>query len=137
MHGSGHPSPKRGDIWMVNFDPQMGQEIRKLRPACVLSLDVIGKLPLRIVAPITAWDERYRASPWFVRLKPTAGNGLDKESGVDGFQVKSVSVQRFDRRLGRVSQALCDEIAAAVALCIGFTPPAESGDAMGRGATQG
>jgi mRNA interferase MazF len=119
MHSSGVPSPKRGEIWMVNFDPQVGQEIRKLRPAFVLSLDVIGRLPLRIVAPITEWDERYRTCPWFVRLKPTAGNGLTKESGVDGFQVKSVSVQRFNRRIGHVPKETCEEIAAAVALCIG------------------
>lgn len=128
MHGSGPPSPKRGEIWMVNFDPQIGHEIRKLRPACVLSLDVIGRLPLRIVAPITEWDERYSTSPWFVRLKPTADNGLSKESGADGFQVKSVSVQRFDQRLGHLSKETCADIAAAVALCIGFTPPEERGD---------
>ena len=126
MHSSSPPSPKRGEIWMVNFEPQVGQEMRKLRPACVISLDVIGKLPLRIVAPITEWDERYATSPWFVRLKPTAVNGLSKESGADGFQVKSVSVQRFVKRMGNVSKDTCDEIAAAVALCVGFTSPDEA-----------
>lgn len=115
--------PKRGEIWLVNFDPQIGQEIRKCRPAVVISLDEIGKLPLRIVVPITEWNERYGASPWFVRLRPSATNGLDKESAVDGFQIKSLSVQRFNKRLGILSKAICDEIGAAVALCIGVSAP--------------
>ena len=115
-------TPRRGEIWLVNFDPQIGQEIRKCRPAVVISLDEIGKLPLRIVAPITAWNERYGASPWFVRLQPTAMNGLVKESAADGFQIKSLSIQRFKEKLGVLPKAICDEIVAAVALCTGFSP---------------
>jgi len=49
------PRPKRGEIWLVRFDPSIGAEIRKLRPAVVLSLDKIGRLPLRIVVPVTDW----------------------------------------------------------------------------------
>jgi mRNA interferase MazF len=45
--------PKRGEIWLVDFDPAMSAEIRKVRPAVVVSLDAIGRLPLRIVVPIT------------------------------------------------------------------------------------
>ena len=37
------PAPKRGEIWLVNFDPAVGGEIRKLRPAVVISLDTIGQ----------------------------------------------------------------------------------------------
>jgi mRNA-degrading endonuclease toxin of MazEF toxin-antitoxin module len=44
------PAPSRGEIWLVDFDPAVGAEIRKLRPALVISVDTIGRLPLRMVA---------------------------------------------------------------------------------------
>ena len=38
--------PKRGEIWLVRFDPTIGSEIRKTRPAIVLSSDAVGRLPI-------------------------------------------------------------------------------------------
>ncbi len=49
--------PQRGEIWMVRFDPSVGAEIRKIRPAVVVSLDNVGRLPLRIVVPLTDWQD--------------------------------------------------------------------------------
>lgn len=49
------PIPKRGEVWLVNFDPALGSEIRKFRPALVVSVDTIGRLPLRLVVLITDW----------------------------------------------------------------------------------
>jgi mRNA interferase MazF len=46
--------PKRGEVWRVEFDPSRGAEIRKRRPAVVVSINAVGKLPLRVVVPITA-----------------------------------------------------------------------------------
>ena len=115
------PVPKRGEIWLIDFDPAVGAEIRKLRPALVISLDAIGRLPLRIVAPITDWKPQYAAYPWFVDLPADSGNHLDKDSGVDTFQVKSVSLSRFNRRLGVVGSDQMDAVAAAVALCVGVS----------------
>src|SRR5262245_4561320 len=93
-------NPKRGEVWNVQFDPSVGSEIKKVRPAVVISDPAIGKLPLRIIVPITEWNPAYSNYLWFVNLKPTPSNGLTKESGADGFQVKSVSVDRFVKRLG-------------------------------------
>ncbi len=111
--------PKRGEIWLVRFDPSAGAEIRKVRPAVVASLDAIGRLPLRIVVPVTDWKADYANLSWFVPLAATAGNGLSKDSGADSFQVKSVSEVRFVRRLGVVTGDQMDEIASAIALCVG------------------
>jgi mRNA interferase MazF len=57
------PAPKRGEIWQVRFDPASGAEIRKVRPAVVVSVDAVGRLPLRIVVPITDWQPRYASFP--------------------------------------------------------------------------
>src|SRR5437879_1818110 len=93
-------TPQRGEIWLVDFDPAIGAEIRKARPAVVMSVDSIGRLPLRIVVPITDWKSAYSVYAWFVPLPATPGNKLHKESGADAFQVKSVSENRFVSQLG-------------------------------------
>lgn len=111
--------PSRGEVWLVRFNPQVGAEIEKTRPAVVISIDAVGKLPLRIVVPVTAWASDYARAPWMIHIKPTNGNGLSKDSTADAFQVKSVSLRRFDRCLGRIDADQLDEIIQAVALCVG------------------
>lgn len=111
--------PIRGEVWLVRFNPQVGAEIEKLRPAVVVSLNAIGRLPLRIVVPITAWSTAYAQSPWMINLRPSPTNGLSKVSAADAFQVKSVSLHRFERRLGQITAKHLDEIVQAVALCVG------------------
>jgi mRNA interferase MazF len=91
----------------------------KLRPAVVISEDSVGRLPLRIVVPITDWKPHYSTLPWLVHLPASATNGLVKESGADAFQTKSVSLKRLVRSIGQISAAEADEIAAAIALCVG------------------
>jgi mRNA interferase MazF len=75
---------------------------------------------LRIVVPITDWKPRYALFPWFVYLQAAPQNGLSKDSGADAFQTKSVSLLRFQRKLGSLSARQMDEVAAAIALCIGY-----------------
>jgi mRNA interferase MazF len=102
------PAPKRGEIWLVDFDP-----------AVVISVKGIGRLPLRIVVPITDWNPAFGNYPWFVKIPVTADNGFSKDSGADAFQVKSVSEDRFVKHLGDISSDQGDEIAEAIALCVG------------------
>jgi mRNA interferase MazF len=113
------PRPQRGEIWSVQFDPSIGAEIRKVRPAVVANLDAIGRLPLRIVVPLTDWQPSFGGLPWFVPVPGSRISGLIKDSGADAFQIKSVSENRFVRRIGKVTDAQMEEIAAAIALCVG------------------
>ena len=111
--------PSRGEVWRIRFDPAEGDEIKKIRTAVVVSENAIGRLRLKIVVPITEWKDRYANFPWFVHLTPTAANGLTKESGADAFQVKSVSETRFLDRLGELAPNELDDIANAIAICVG------------------
>ncbi len=114
------PTPKRGEVWLVRFDPSAGAAIRKVRPAVVVNLDAIGgRLPLRIVVPVTDSKSDFGNLSWFVSLPAASENGLPRDSGADAFQLKSVSVTRFAPKLGEVTDAQIDEIAAAIALCVG------------------
>jgi len=111
--------PQRGEIWTVQFDPSVGAEMRKIRPAVVANLDSIGRLTLRIVVPLTDWQPTFGQLPWFVSIPASSATGLVKDSGADAFQVKSLSEHRFVRRIGNVTADQMDEIASAIALCVG------------------
>ena len=69
----------------------------------MVNLDAIGRLPLRIVVPVTDWNSDFGNLSWFVFLPAASENGLSKDSGADAFQVKSVSETRFVRKLGEVT----------------------------------
>lgn len=113
-------NPNRGEIWDICFDPSIGAEIQKTRPAVVVNVSSVGRLPLRLVVPITDWKDAYAEAPWFVRLIPLAMNGLNKESGADSFQIKSVSLDRFRKLRGELTDSQMDDIASAIAICIGL-----------------
>jgi mRNA interferase MazF len=103
---------------MVDFDPAVGAEIQKVRPALVVSVDSVGRLPLRMVVSLTDWKPQYASFPWFVLIPADGDNGLSKDSGADAFQTKSVSLARFVRMLGTVTVAQVDDLASAIALCV-------------------
>lgn len=110
----------RGEVWEVEFRPAVGAEIRKTRPAVVMSVPEVGRLPLCIVVPVTEWKPAFGQLSWFVRLPRAPENGLQKESGADAFQVKSVSEGRLLRKLGHITAEQTEQIAAAIALCVGY-----------------
>ena len=113
-------SPKRGEIWRVDFEPTVGSEIRKTRPAIVISSDSVGKLPIKLVAPITAWKDAFATNLWHVRIEPDADNGLSKTSAVDTLQLRGADTARFVSYLGAVPPEVLDEISAAIAAVIEF-----------------
>ncbi len=101
---------KQGEIWLINLDPAVGAEIKKTRPAIIVSDDSLGKLPLKIIVPITDWKDRYEVAPWMIKLEPNSKNGLTKDSSADCFQIRSVSQERFVKKLGNLSEIIMDEM---------------------------
>ena len=94
------------------------RSLQKVRPAVVISSDHVGRLPVKLVAPITGWKEPFARNVWHVRLEPDETNGLDKVSAVDALQMRSVAIERFEARIGSVSEATLADITAAVAAVI-------------------
>ena len=105
----------RGEVWQINLDPTVGSELRKSRPAIIVNDDTVGILPLRIIVPLTDWKGRYAAATWMTRVESSKQNGLSKVSAADAFQVRSVSTQRFVRRLGQVEDEIIVQIQKALA----------------------
>lgn len=102
------------EIWRINFNPSTGAEIGKCRPAIIVSDDSVGVLPLRVVVPITDWKERYNNADWMVKISPNQENQLIKDSTADCFQVKSVSTEKFEKKLGKISEADFQKIKEAL-----------------------
>ena len=113
-------TPRRGEIWLVNLDPTVGAEIRKTRPAVVVSSDAVGRLPIKLVAPVTDWKEYFVPNIWHVRIDPDPSNGLTKVSAVDALQLRGMDHQRFMRKLGQVSSATMEEIVLAIAAIVEY-----------------
>ena len=92
----------QGEIWLVNLDPTVGAKIKKTRACAIVSDNAIGVLPLKIIAPLTDFKERYRIVPWMVILEPDSLNKLSKTSALDLFQVRCLAEERLIRRIGQI-----------------------------------
>jgi len=104
----------QSDIFLVNLNPTLGDEINKIRPCIVINDDKIGILNSRIVVPLTQWDNRYISVPWMIKITPDSKSGLSKISSADAFQIRNVSKQRFVKKIGSVSKDILFEIHKAV-----------------------
>ncbi|PSB25567.1 PemK family transcriptional regulator [Chlorogloea sp. CCALA 695] len=118
-------TPKRGEVWLVNFDPTVGAEIRKVRPAVVISSDTIGRLPIKLIAPITDWKLYFVNNIWHVKIELDSSNGLAKTSAVDALQLRGIDKQRFIRKLGKLSVTTMEEITIAIAAVIEYVEAPE------------
>ena len=108
-------SISQGEIWLVQFYPKIGSEITKERPAIVVSHNLIGKLPLKTIVPITDWKSNYLSYPWIASIQPNDVNNLTKISAIDCFQIKNFSNERFIKKIGAVDEKLMKEIHLTIA----------------------
>jgi len=115
----GVASPRRGEIHLVSFDPTVGAEIRKTRPALVIQNDVFNRWsPVTIVAAITSRSDE-RVYPTKVPLDPPEGN-LDNPSVVLLNQIRTVDRRRLVRRLGRLRPESMRRVDRAIRISLGL-----------------
>ena len=104
---------KQGEIWLISLDPTIGSEIRKTRPAIIVNDNQLGKLPLKIIVPLTDWKDRYAIATWMVKIDSDTINNLSKTSATDCFQVRCVAEERFIKCIGNVTDKQLAEIQLA------------------------
>lgn len=123
---------RRGEIWCVDLTTSSrGEEIRKDRPCAVVNDDgvaaqyvavisnnAIGILPLRIIVPLTTWNDKFSLAPWHIPIEPNVINGLAKKSSADTFQIRSISETRFIRKIGELSAEDLEKIKHGIAICV-------------------
>ena len=113
---------KTGEIYWVNLDPAIGDEIKKRRPVIVINGGHDKHLRLAIVVPVTAWGPYWDKNPFFVPLEPDSSNRLQKKSAVDGFQIRAISHNRFVEKIGNISNDEIDLIKKSIALILDIEP---------------
>lgn len=111
--------PRRGDVFLVSFDPTLGAEIQKTRPALILQNDIANRFsPITIVAAITSQLDS-KLYPTDVLIKaPEAG--LERDSVVLLNQIRSIDRQRLIRRLGRVTAETLRHVDRALTISVGL-----------------
>ena len=111
--------PQRGEIYLVNFDPTIGSEIKKTRPALILQNDVSNQYsPITIVAAITAQftEPLY---PTEVLIKVPEGR-LQVDSVALLNQIRSIDKQRLIKRLGILESVTMEQVDRAIQISLGL-----------------
>ena len=105
--------PHYGDIWDINFNPVIGSEIGKTRPALVVSNDLNNQFAdIVTVLPITGQPASKRY-PFEVVIPENMG-GLTAESRIKANQIRSVDKQRLYRLRGKLDEKYLVQVEQAV-----------------------
>lgn len=108
---------RRGDIWLVNFNPAQGSEQKGIRPALIIQNDVGNEVsPVTIVAAISSVTKTY---PINVEIKPSE-SGLEKDSVVKLNQIRTIDKKRLIKRLGKLDFSKMKAVNSALMLSLGL-----------------
>ena len=111
----------RGEVWWVNFDPSLGGEIRKTRPAVIVSNNASNRTLNRIqVVPITSRTDRVYPCEALVSL-----NGDARKAMAD--QIATVSKLRLSTRMGVLSESDLRLVEDAIRVQLGLNNPGQTG----------
>ena len=113
-------APRRGQIYLVEFDPARGHEIQKTRPAVVIQNDIGNRhSPVTIVAAVTS---KLSPTPYPVEVvvAPSTGNGLTMPSAVQLGQIRTVDRERLVKRLGALDATAMRKLDEALKISLGL-----------------
>jgi len=113
--------PKKGEIYLVNFDPAIGAEIKKTRPALILQNDIANRYSsVTIVAAITSFsDKDGKMYSTEVFIGDSEG-GLDNDSVALLNQIRTIDKQRLVKKLGVLKDKTMAQIDKAVQISLDF-----------------
>ena len=105
---------KRGEVWWVNLDPAIGTEIKKTRPAVIISNDSANKFLNRVqIIPLTSNVENCYQSEAIIKL-----NGKDSKAMAD--QITTADKKRLKDKIGSLSSKDMMAIEKAIKIQLGL-----------------
>ena len=111
---------KRGEIYLVSFDPTVGHEIQKTRPALIIQNDIGNRYsPLTIVAAVTS-KLSLVTYPVEVVIEPSRTNGLDVRCAIRLDHVRTVDRQRLIKCLGVADARTMAKVNQAIQISLGL-----------------
>jgi len=105
---------KRGEVWWVDFEPAMGSEVRKTRPAVIVSNDASNGAMSRVqVIPVTSNTSKLYVFESRIEVKGAQGKAMAD-------QIMTADKQRLKKRIGRVSPSEMLGIERAIKIQLGI-----------------
>ncbi|EDO6816893.1 type II toxin-antitoxin system PemK/MazF family toxin [Campylobacter coli] len=102
---------KYGELWIADFEPQVGEEITKKRPALILSNNLFNSnQKLVFVVPLTTWQDKFYKGIWFLKIDKNVTNNLNVDSAINCSQIKSFSKDRLIEKIGEVDEKIMKEV---------------------------
>ncbi|EAH9887856.1 type II toxin-antitoxin system PemK/MazF family toxin [Campylobacter jejuni] len=102
---------KYGELWIADFEPQVGEEITKKLPALILSNNLFNSnQKLVFVVPLTTWQDKFYKGIWFLKIDKNATNNLNVDSAINCSQIKSFSKDRLIEKIGEVDEKIMKEV---------------------------
>ncbi len=111
--------PKRGEVYLVNFDPTTGAEIKKTRPALILQNNISNQYSRIITVAVITSQFRETLYPTEVLVQAPEG-GLQVNSVVLLNQIRSIDKQRLIKRLGNLELETLQKVDEAIQISLGL-----------------
>ena len=111
---------RRGEIYLVDWNPARGSEQAGGRPGLVIQNDIANGVASYPVTMVCALSSKLKGYPSMVRVAPSAENGLTQVSEINTAQIMTIQKDRLVTRVGRLSEEDMGQVNAKLAYMLGL-----------------